>query len=93
MSKYRLLAIDIDGTLVDSNDMHTRCWIEAFARFGLHFEWDEVRHQIGKGGDLLVPDMLNAQDSIFVNGGRRSMLAVKKSDPGYVASIALGVHK
>jgi hypothetical protein len=22
-----------------------RCWIEAFAGFDVHFEWDEVRHQ------------------------------------------------
>jgi len=52
---------DIDGTLVDSNDLHARCWIEAFAKFGVRFGWDEVRHQIGKGGDLLVPDMLDAR--------------------------------
>lgn len=56
------ILFDIDGTLVDSNDLHTRCWIEAFARFGKHFEWDVVRHQIGKGGDLLVPDLLNARE-------------------------------
>ena len=53
---------DIDGTLVDSNDAHARCWIEAFARFGKQLEWDVVRHQIGKGGDLLVPDLLNARE-------------------------------
>jgi protocatechuate 3,4-dioxygenase beta subunit len=39
------------------------------------------------------PDMLNAQDSIFVNGGRRSMLALKKTAAGYTGSIAMGVHK
>jgi HAD superfamily hydrolase (TIGR01509 family) len=52
---------DIDGTLVDSNDLHARCWIEAFAHFGLHLGWEEVRRQIGKGGDLLVPDLLDAR--------------------------------
>ena len=57
----RAALFDIDGTLVDSNDLHVRCWIEAFAAFDVHFEWDEVRHQIGKGGDLLVPDMLDAR--------------------------------
>jgi protocatechuate 3,4-dioxygenase beta subunit len=35
----------------------------------------------------------NADDSIFVNGGKRSMLAVKKHGAGYVASISMGVHK
>ena len=39
------------------------------------------------------PDMLNAQDSIFVHGGKRSMLALTKSGAGYVGSIAMGVHK
>jgi HAD superfamily hydrolase (TIGR01509 family) len=52
---------DIDGTLVDSNDLHVRCWIEAFGELGVRFDFEEIRHQIGKGGDLLVPDMLNAR--------------------------------
>jgi protocatechuate 3,4-dioxygenase beta subunit len=35
----------------------------------------------------------NAQDSIFVNGGKRGLLTVKKATNGYVGSIAMGVHK
>jgi HAD superfamily hydrolase (TIGR01509 family) len=54
--------LDIDGTLVDSNDKHTDCWVEAFAHFGKKVSWDVVRQQIGKGGDLLVPDTLNARE-------------------------------
>jgi protocatechuate 3,4-dioxygenase beta subunit len=38
-------------------------------------------------------DMRNAQDSIFVNGGKKSVLRVTKSGAGYVGAIALGVHK
>ena len=53
---------DIDGTLVDSNDHHARCWIEAFAHFGKQFDDATVRQQIGKGGDLLVPDLLQAKE-------------------------------
>jgi HAD superfamily hydrolase (TIGR01549 family) len=53
---------DIDGTLVDSNELHAQCWQEAFARFGKHIEYDVIRRQIGKGGDLLVPDLLNARE-------------------------------
>lgn len=62
--KTRLQAIllDIDGTLVDSNDKHARCWVEAFAHFGRKVPWEVVRQQIGKGGDLLVPDTLNARE-------------------------------
>jgi protocatechuate 3,4-dioxygenase beta subunit len=39
------------------------------------------------------PDLTNAQDSIFVNGGKSGLLAVKKSGAGYVGAIAMGVHK
>jgi protocatechuate 3,4-dioxygenase beta subunit len=38
------------------------------------------------------PDTPNARDSIFVNGGRRSLLAVRKNGAGYIAAIAMGVH-
>ncbi len=60
--KLQGILFDIDGTLVDSNDIHARCWIEAFAHFGKRLEWDVIRRQIGKGGDLLVPDLLNARE-------------------------------
>jgi protocatechuate 3,4-dioxygenase beta subunit len=39
------------------------------------------------------PDVRNAQDAIFVNGGKKSLLAVRKSGSGYVGSIAMGVHR
>ena len=39
-----------------------------------------------------VRDMRNAQDSIFVNGGKKSMLSVVKIGSGYVGTIAMGVH-
>jgi protocatechuate 3,4-dioxygenase beta subunit len=40
-----------------------------------------------------TPDTPNARDSIFVNGGKRSLLAVQRSGAGYLGSIAMGVHK
>ena len=54
--------IDIDGTLVDSNEKHTDCWVAAFAHFGKTIDRQVIRKQIGKGGDLLVPDTLNARE-------------------------------
>ncbi|HEX7706392.1 MAG TPA: HAD family phosphatase [Thermoanaerobaculia bacterium] len=62
MNHLQAVLLDVDGTLVDSNDKHTECWIEAFAHFGKKVEWETIREQIGKGGDLLVPDTLNARE-------------------------------
>ncbi len=35
----------------------------------------------------------NANDSIYVNGGSRSMLAVKKAATGYTGAVVMGVHR
>lgn len=46
---------DIDGTLVDSNDLHVEAWREAFRRHGKDLSFVDVHRQIGKGGDQLIP--------------------------------------
>jgi HAD superfamily hydrolase (TIGR01509 family) len=46
---------DIDGTLLDSVDLHARAWQEAFRHFHRFVPFDQVRSQIGKGGDQLLP--------------------------------------
>ena len=56
--RIRAVLFDIDGTLVDSNDLHADAWVEAFKRFGHEVAFDDVRRQIGKGGDNLIPDTL-----------------------------------
>jgi beta-phosphoglucomutase-like phosphatase (HAD superfamily) len=58
----KAVIFDIDGTLVDSVDLHARAWQEAFARFGKRFEFEKVRYQIGKGGDQLLPVFLSARE-------------------------------
>lgn len=58
----KAILLDIDGTLIDSNDKHADCWVEAFAHFGKQVDRDFIRGQIGKGGDLLVPDTLDARE-------------------------------
>lgn len=49
---------DIDGTLIDSNEQHVNAWAFAFREEGYPLELDDIRNQIGKGGDLLVPALL-----------------------------------
>jgi HAD superfamily hydrolase (TIGR01509 family) len=49
------VVLDVDGTLVDSNDAHARAWVEAFAEEGIAVPFDRVRRAIGMGGDKLLP--------------------------------------
>jgi HAD superfamily hydrolase (TIGR01509 family) len=51
----RAVIFDIDGTLVDSVDLHAQAWKEAFKHFGKDIPYEMVRRQIGKGGDQLLP--------------------------------------
>ena len=51
----RTVILDIDGTLVDSNDAHAHAWVAAFADAGITVDYDKVRRSIGMGGDKLMP--------------------------------------
>ncbi len=56
-ARPRAVLFDVDGTLVDTNDLHAAAWREAFLNFGLDKPLDEIRWQIGKGGDNLIPSL------------------------------------
>ncbi|HZH90756.1 MAG TPA: HAD family hydrolase [Pyrinomonadaceae bacterium] len=58
----KAIIFDIDGTLVDSVDLHARAWREAFRHFGREVEFEKVRHQIGKGGDQLMPVFFSTEE-------------------------------
>ena len=51
----RAALFDVDGTLVDTNDLHASAWREAFGHFGLDRPFEAIRWQVGKGGDNLIP--------------------------------------
>ncbi|MEO8624458.1 MAG: HAD family hydrolase, partial [bacterium] len=50
--------LDIDGTLIASNDAHTRAWIGALAEHGYVVTFEQVRPLIGMGGDKLLPKLV-----------------------------------
>jgi len=62
MARPEAALFDVDGTLVDSVDLHARAWQEALRKFGKDVSVDEVRRQIGKGGDELMPVFLSREE-------------------------------
>jgi len=53
---------DVDGTLIDSEDLHAKAWQDAFHAYGHEVSFDDIRSQIGKGGDRLMPVFLSKEE-------------------------------
>ena len=49
--------LDIDGTLVDSNDANARAWMEALLAHGFEVNYIKLREAVGMGGDNLLPQV------------------------------------
>jgi len=58
----RAVIFDLDGTLVDSNELHVLAWQETFRHFGKEFPLEQLRKQIGKGGDQYLPEFLSERE-------------------------------
>src|SRR3954468_10233831 len=57
MKTLKAVLLDVDGTLIDSNDAHAQAWQTVFERNGFPVTFERVRELIGKGGDKLVPEV------------------------------------
>ena len=58
----RAVIFDVDGTLVDSVDLHAKAWQDALRDYGYEVAFQDIRDQIGKGGDQLLPVFLSADE-------------------------------
>ncbi len=64
--KHQAAIFDIDGTLLDSVDLHAEAWRQAFLRFGRDIPFADIRSQIGKGGDQLLPVFLSEREVALI---------------------------
>lgn len=58
----RAVLLDVDGTLVDSNDAHARAWVDVGDEFGYEIEFGRVRWLIGMGGDRVLPELTGLEE-------------------------------
>ncbi len=54
----RGVLLDVDGTLVLSNDAHARAWRQAFTEHGYDIPYERIRSLMGMGGDKLLPTLV-----------------------------------
>ena len=58
----KAVLIDIDGTLLDSNDAHAKAWVDVLREQGHDVAFADVRPLIGKGGDKLLEAVVGFDD-------------------------------
>lgn len=58
----RAILLDVDGTLIDSNDAHAQAWVDTGKEFGHKIEYDRVRWLIGMGGDKVLPELTGLKE-------------------------------
>jgi HAD superfamily hydrolase (TIGR01549 family) len=77
--------LDVDGTLVLSNDAHAQAWVEAFSAFGYDISFEQIRPLIGMGGDQIIPQMVPGLSDQEGDGkaisNHRKKLVLKKFGP------------
>jgi len=65
--------LDIDGTLLDSNDAHAKAWVEALSDHGIERSFSDVRPLIGMGADIVMPRLVRIDER-----SRRGQLITKR---------------
>lgn len=82
---FQAVILDIDGTLVLSNDAHALAWVEAFASYGYEVSFEKVRPLIGMGGDKVIPKMVSGLNNKDGDGKaiseKRKELIINKFAP------------
>jgi HAD superfamily hydrolase (TIGR01509 family) len=61
-STLKGILLDIDGTLLDSNDAHAAAFTRAFAEHGIDIPFDHVRPLVGMGSDKLIPSLTGFEE-------------------------------
>jgi HAD superfamily hydrolase (TIGR01509 family) len=60
----KVVVLDVDGTLMDTNYLHTEAWARAFEEVGHRVSRAELHKQIGKGSDLLIREFVEDEEKV-----------------------------
>jgi HAD superfamily hydrolase (TIGR01549 family) len=64
----RGVLFDIDGTIIDSIDMHIQSWKRAFEHFGKDYSVETIRRQIGEGADEFLAVFFSREELDRIQG-------------------------
>ena len=60
----RVVVLDVDGTLMDTNYLHTEAWARAFEGAGHRVPRVRLHREVGKGAELLIHEFVDDEETV-----------------------------
>ncbi|HEX6711190.1 MAG TPA: HAD family hydrolase [Rubrobacter sp.] len=60
----KTIVLDVDGTLMDTNYLHTEAWARAFEEAGHRVPRYRLHKQIGKGAEILIREFVDDEEKV-----------------------------
>ena len=79
----KVVVLDIDGTLMDTNYLHVEAWARAFEQLDSRAPRVQIHKQIGKGSDLLIPLFVEGEEAQEKANQLHSELYMEMQEHGF----------
>src|SRR5919199_4649135 len=63
-SMTKAVVLDVDGTLMDTNYLHTEAWARAFEEAGHRVPRVKLHREVGKGAELLIREFVDEEETV-----------------------------
>jgi HAD superfamily hydrolase (TIGR01509 family) len=60
----KVVVLDVDGTLMDTNYLHTEAWARAFEEAGHRVPRVKLHKEVGKGAELLIREFVDDEEKV-----------------------------
>src|SRR5215210_8386490 len=60
----KVVVLDVDGTLMDTNYLHTEAWARAFESVGHRVPRVKLHKEVGKGAGLLIEEFIDDEETV-----------------------------
>src|SRR3954449_2811336 len=60
----KVVVLDVDGTLMDTNYLHTEAWARAFEKASHRVPRVKLHREVGKGAELLIREFVDDEETV-----------------------------
>ncbi len=79
----KVVVLDVDGTLMDTNYLHVEAWARAFEETGHRIPRVKIHKEVGKGSGLLIQEFVDDEETIEKIEGLHSEIYGELQEHGH----------